>query len=430
MKILVDALFLRPGENGGGETYIRGLLSALSSLDDENAYLVLVRTESRDTFRSLAANFETHAINLKRGSIVQRLAYEQTVLPILARRWRADVAFFPANMMSLGVAALAIPSVVTIHDASSSYYQKTLPRYEQSIVFIARAILANWAAHAATQIVAVSEFGRSEILRTTGVRGNKVSVVHLGSPEFSASFAEREEVFQRLGIAKPYVLAVGRVLKHKNFDRLVRAFIAAKKSSNFPHRLVIAGRSGWGQADLETAIDSSGAGNDVRLTGFVQDEELATLYREADVFVMPSLYEGFGLPVIEAMKAGLPVLCSTSGSLPEVCGNAALFCDPLDEASISRNLCKIISDRGLAMELVRKGRLQAEKFTWERTAARMLEIFRSVAQRETFSVEALTSGGHASSSPEEIQETLPLARGIRPATKPATPAGRFGRSRE
>lgn len=381
MRILVDALFLRPGENGGGETYIRGLMSGLSSLDQENTYLLLVGAESRDAFRSLGANFETRVIKLKRGSIIQRLAYEQTVLPIVARRWRADVAFFPANMMSLGVAAFGIPSVVTIHDASSNYLQNALPGYERSTVLSGRTVLRKFAARAATQILAVSEFGRSEIVRTTGVSGNKVAVVYEGAPEFLGPLTEPEEVFRRFGIAKPYVLAVGQVRKYKNFDRLVRAFIKAKRGSHLPHQLVIAGRPRCGQADLEAAIDSNGARNDVRLTGFVRDEDLATLYREADIFAMPSLYEGFGLPVIEAMKAGVPVLCSTAGSLPEVCGSAALLFDPLDEASISANLCKMISDRGLKMELVGKGHLQAEKFTWERTAAGMLDIFRCVSRR-------------------------------------------------
>jgi glycosyltransferase involved in cell wall biosynthesis len=310
-----------------------------------------------------------------------RLAYEQAVLPILARRWRADLAFFPANMMSLGVATLSIPSVVTIHDASPQYYQKSLPSYEPSLVLNLRAILAKWAARTATQIVADSEFGRSEILRTAGVSRDKVAVVYLGSTEARGGLTEPLEVFKRFGISKPYILAVGRVQKHKNFDRLVRALAAAKKAMNFPHQLVIAGHAGTGQADIETTIRSDGARDYVRLTGFLQDTELATLYKEADVFAMPSLYEGFGLPVLEAMRAGVPVIASAVCSLPEVSGNAALFCDPWDEASICKALCEIILNKERAMELARKGRVHAGTFTWERTAAEMLEIFRAVGHR-------------------------------------------------
>jgi glycosyltransferase involved in cell wall biosynthesis len=405
VKILVDALFLRPGENGGGESYIRGLLAGLSRLDRENSYLVLVTRDSKETFRSLGANFEAYAIKLGKAKGVLRLAYEQVVLPILARRWGADLAFFPANMMSLVVTALSIPSVVTIHDASFDYYQRALPSYEPSLELNLKASLAKWAAHAATQIVAVSEFGRSEIVRTTGVSTNKIAVVHLAPSELSGSLKEPEEVFRRYGIATPYVLAVGTVQKHKNFERLVRAFAAAKRNLNCPHELVIAGRRGTGQADLETAIRASGASDYVCLTGFTKDGELATLYKEADAFVMPSLYEGFGIPVLEAMKAGIPVISSAVCSLPEVAGDAALFCDPLDEHSISKALCEVISNRDHAMDLARKGNVRAGTFSWERTAARMLEIFESVAQRKA-SVTATSVPAGSLSCTKVVEPTL------------------------
>jgi glycosyltransferase involved in cell wall biosynthesis len=382
MKILIDALFLRSRKNGGGETYIRSLLSSLSMLDRENSYLVLSTERSQYAFQSLGANFEIRPVHFNTERIGWRLLYEQFILPILAYRWGADLAFFPANMMSLGVAALSIPSVVTIHDASFDYYQKVEKGYESSLSLFVKAWLAKTAARLATRVVSVSKYGRSEICRTTGICESKVAVVPLAASEISAATQELGHTLEMRGIVLPYVLIVGRVQKHKNLDRFVRAFATAKRQTQFPHHLVIAGMPHSGQADLESTIQSCGVEEFLHLTGFVEEEELRALYEGADVLAMPSLYEGFGLPVLEAMNAGVPVIASKACSLPEVAGCAALYFDPRDESSISKALVEIITDRNRHAEFVEKGRVHAKTFTWPRAASQMVEIFHALVAEE------------------------------------------------
>lgn len=379
MRILIDALFLRSRKNGGGETYIRNLLSSLSAIDHENSYLVLSAQGSQHVFRSLGSNFEIRPVHFNNERIALRLLYEQFILPILAHRWRADLAFFPANMMSLGVAALPIATVVTIHDASFDYYQKAEKGYESAVSLFLKAWLAKTAARLATRVVAVSKYGRSEICRTTGVCESKVVAVLLGATEMTAVTQESGQTFDSRGVTRPYVLVVGRVQKHKNLDRFVRAFAAARRLAKFPHHLVIAGSPHSGQTDLESAIYSCGVGEFVHLTGFVEEGELRSLYEGADVFAMPSLYEGFGLPVLEAMTIGVPVVASNVCSLPEVADSAALYFDPRDEGSITRALIEIITDRVQYAELAEKGRARAATFTWQRAASQMVDLFRAVA---------------------------------------------------
>lgn len=245
MRICINALFLRAGENGGGETYIRGLLRAFSRVDRENSYLILVSRENHGAFADLGENFQIHSIAVLSATRAFRLIYEQIVLPIVARRWHADLVFFPANMMSLTLPLWRIRSVVVIHDAVFDHYSRTQPGYAPFLELLVKARLAKAAARLATKVVTDSEYARSEIRRTTAIPTSKIVVVPLGVEAIQGPLP-CQDALHRYEIPQPYILTVGRTHKHKNLDRLVRAFAAAKRRSNCPHHLVVAGPPGPG----------------------------------------------------------------------------------------------------------------------------------------------------------------------------------------
>lgn len=181
----------------------------------------------------------------------------------------------------------------------------------------------------------------------------------------------------RQGLVRPYVLAVGNLEPRKNLPGLLRAF--ARLAPEVPHDLVLVGAEGWLTGEIHATLDELRLGGRVRMTGFVEDADLPAWYGAADLFVYPSLYEGFGLPVLEAMACGAPVVTSNVSSLPEVAGDAALLVDPSDVDSIAEEMRRGLTDAALALDLRRRGQLRAADFTWDRTAEQTVAVYREVA---------------------------------------------------
>jgi glycosyltransferase involved in cell wall biosynthesis len=213
----------------------------------------------------------------------------------------------------------------------------------------------------ATRIICVSEHTASEVMRYTGVSASRIRVIHNGvTPGWGAPSSEPTET-------PPYLLAVGNVKPHKNLGVLMAAFEAMR--DEIRHDLVIVGRKdGFQTGDANVVQRAAGMGGRVRFTGEVSDAELGRYLRNADALVFPSLYEGFGLPPLEAMAAGCPVVCSNAASLPEVCGGAALYFDPTNPLELVARLRELLSDPALADDLRARGRERAALFSWERCA--------------------------------------------------------------
>ena len=183
------------------------------------------------------------------------------------------------------------------------------------------------------------------------------------------------------GITQPYILYVASRRPYKNIDGLIRAYYLLKRRHNLPHRLVITGLGGRADNQLFGLIKECGLERQVILTGFVPDEELPLIYNGAELFVFPSFYEGFGLPIVEAMACGLPVASSNRTSLPEVAGRCALFFDPADVEDMAQTIYRLLTDEGLRQRLISCGRQRAALFTWERVAAEVLKALEDVAGR-------------------------------------------------
>ncbi|HHS97987.1 MAG TPA: glycosyltransferase family 1 protein [Chloroflexi bacterium] len=265
-------------------------------------------------------------------------------------------------------------TVLTVHDLSFLHYPDhfvpKLVRYLESVVprSVARA----------DRVLADSEATRADLIRLLGVPPEKVEVLYSGvDPRFrpEPEPGERERLRARYGIGdQPYILSVGTLQPRKNFVRLIRAFARLRSAPlRLAPRLLIAGGRGW--LYEEVLEEAERRGDRVRLLGFVDDADLPALYRNARLFVFPSFYEGFGLPVLEAMACGVPVVCSSASSLPEVAGDAALLVDPHDEEGLAAAMERALADETLRAEMRARGLQQAARFTWDRAARQLLSVF-------------------------------------------------------
>jgi glycosyltransferase involved in cell wall biosynthesis len=298
-----------------------------------------------------------------------RIPYERVVLPILARRDRLGLFHGPVNALPRG---LPCRSVVTIHDLALLRWpdQVTGKRYH----YLTRAIRD--AARLADRVIAVSEATKLDIVELLDVPADRISVTPLGvdarfrRPTFDALAAFRK----RAGIAGPYVLAVGTLEPRKNLIRLLRAF--ATLAGELPHQLVVVGPQGWRHAELREVVGMLDLGDRLRLTGFVPDDDLPFWYAAADLFVLASLYEGFGLPLLEAMACATPVVTANVSSMPEVAGEAAVYIDPLSVDSIAEGIRRALTSRDVQRRLAQAGVARARDFTWTRTAELTAAVYR------------------------------------------------------
>ncbi|WP_374685574.1 glycosyltransferase family 4 protein [Promineifilum sp.] len=270
-----------------------------------------------------------------------------------------------------------IPTLLTVHDLSFIHYPETFPA--RLVVYLNRVVPRSVAR--AGHILADSQATRRDLEAVWGVSPGKVTVLYSGvNPRFRPvrDLAALAAVRARYGLGnRPYVLTVGTVQPRKNYEMLVRAF--APLAERHPHTLVIAGGRGWLVEGLLAEIARLGLGDRVQLAGFVDDADLPALYSAADLFVFPSLYEGFGLPLLEAMACGAPVVTSDASSLPEVVRTdgaaAALALSPHDEAGWTAAMDRLLSDEVARRALAAAGPVQAARFSWERAAGELADLY-------------------------------------------------------
>jgi glycosyltransferase involved in cell wall biosynthesis len=300
-----------------------------------------------------------------------RIAYERGILPLSARKDRLDIFHGTVNALPRG---LSCPGIVTIHDLALLRWpdQVTSRRYE----YLSRSIRD--ATRIATRVLAVSEATKRDIVEMLGVPEEQVTVTPLGvdarfrPPTLEALTAFRE----RMELTLPYILTVGTLEPRKNLVRLIRAFAAL--AAEIPHQLVIVGPEGWRTGELDALLVSLDLGDRLRFTGFVEDNELPCWYAASDLFVFPSLYEGFGLPILEAMACATPVVTSNVSSMPEVGGDAAVYVAPELEASIADGMRRVLGSRAEQRRLVEAGVARARQFSWARTAETTAAAYREV----------------------------------------------------
>ena len=353
-RIGVNALYLIPGGVGGTEIYLRRLLDALASIDRENEYFLFTNRETGEDLVPRQANFHWKPQAVRASFRPGRIFWEQTVLALEAARCRLDVMFNPGFTAPV---LAPCPSVTVFHDLQHKRHPENFRWFDLPFWN-----LLLWSsARRSRGLIAVSEATRADLLRFYGVPGGRISVVHHG---VEAEFFALDRAH-----TQPFVLCVSTLHPHKNLDRLIRAYAGRKRAWT----LTIAGLRGFFAKELDRLIADLGVQESVRLTGWIPRPELLDLYARARAFVYPSTFEGFGMPVLEAMAAGLPVACSDIPPLREVAGDAALFFDPVDESAISEALDRVTSDAALRAELSQKGPQRASLFSWKRCAQKTLQ---------------------------------------------------------
>ena len=286
---------------------------------------------------------------------------------------RPSVLFVPAHVVPL----VHPRSVVTIHDLGYLHVPEAHPPRQRRLLDLT----TRWSVHAAQRVIAISELTARDLREHYRVPDSKIVVVHHGISDIFGPVAsdEIESIRTHFDLPLRYVLAVGTIQPRKNYGRLARAVAALNRRGN-ALTLVIAGKRGWLADQVQRDIAESGIGDRVRVLDYVEDRALPSLYAGAAVFCQPSLYEGFGLPVVEAMACGAPVVASNNSSLPEVAGDAALLVDPLDSDALASGIARVLEDSVLHAELVDRGRIRSASFTWQSCAEKTLRVLRTVRE--------------------------------------------------
>jgi len=320
------------------------------------------------------------AVSEKFRPAINNIFWHQTILPGLARKDHFDVLHVPSYRRLLW--PRPCPMVATIHDLAPFHVNK---KYDLARMFYGRVVVPQLARRQ-DQVVAVSEYTARDIARFFKLPLKRLTVIHNGVQHdrfFPGDPARaRDWAARRYGLDRPFFLYVAR-LEHpgKNHVRLISAFERFKSATGSEWQLAFAGSDWHGAREIHSAIEQSPCASDIRCLGFVPDEDLPDLYRAAGAFVYPSLFEGFGMPPIEAMACGCPVISSARGALGEVIGSAAAVVDPENPAFLMAQLCILATSEAARNRLRSAGLLQARKFDWTKTAAAMLQVYERAAGR-------------------------------------------------
>jgi glycosyltransferase involved in cell wall biosynthesis len=362
MKIAIDA---RKWRDYGIGTYVRNLVRELARLDRETTYFVICDPADQPTLRDLGENF-VPVVDSSRGYGVR----EHWSIPRHLRRLGADLLHSPHYVLPI---LWGRSSAVTIHDCIHLIFPEYLPN---PYAFHYARFMMGRACRKGSIVFTDSEASRQDIRRFfPDVDPEKIRVVSAAiDPAVfeDPGEEERERVRERYQIRGRYVLYVGNVKPHKNLERLISAFGLLRKKSGYEDlKLLIVGDGFHKYTSVRRSVEEAGIRQEVRFFGFVPEKTLTALYRMASVFAYPSLYEGFGLPPLEAMASGVPVVTSGLSSLPEVVGDAALMVDPYSEAAIAEALSRVLDDESLRTRLVERGRVRARLFSWEASVRRI-----------------------------------------------------------
>lgn len=350
----------------GVGTYSRSLLSQFAQVSDLHVVCFVNADTARhlpesDNFTKVELNEEIFSSrNLgKIGQIINESGIEIFHTPYV-----------------VAPSGLECPLLVTAHDIIPLLFPKSIPSFRMRRTY--KSLLAD-AVGKADHIITVSTVSQSYLLAHFNLQLAQVSVVLDGvSEEFTPqSDAETQSVCEKYKIERPYILWLGEFVAHKNVTVLVKAFSALSVRLRSQYKLVLAGEKSGDWKDVKKEAQRAGVGNLVKLPGFIDSADLPALYSSADLFVFPSLYEGFGLPPLEAMACGTPVVCSNSSSLPEVVGDGGLLVAPRS-AALSAAMTEVLNNESLRQRLKRRGRERAAIFSWQTTAAKTLDIYKEL----------------------------------------------------
>lgn len=367
-RIGIDTRLLGTAQAAGIGRYTEELLRHLLKHDINNEYCIFT-TDTVTELPVYAPNLTQVKVNFPHYSLREQLLY-----PNILRRAKLNLIHY-TNFNS-PILFSKIPSIVTVHDLTLWFFAGR--RHRGILQRFAYKLVIKKTCQRAKHIIAVSLATKKDIVKYLGVDEQKISVVHLAPAKEYKPMADPiklESLKRKFNISKPYLIYVGQWREHKNIIRLMRAFSLFKRRYGLDYQLVLVGKTDKTYTALPAIIKELNLANDVVMTGYVPDNDLACLYSNAELFVFPSLYEGFGLPPLEAMACGTPVVASNSSSLPEVLGDAAKYFDPLDIEAMAKTMADVARSFSIKHQMKLKGLNWVKRYSFDAMAKATLKIY-------------------------------------------------------
>jgi glycosyltransferase involved in cell wall biosynthesis len=362
MKIGIAARGLSV-ESGGVKQYIESLTSALLKIDNTNKYYIFYNlNNSKRKFP------KANEIVLSSSS---KLFWDYYLIPKAIKDYELDIMLFPKNILPFFINC---KSVIVIHDLA--FFMNELNAYPLTDTFYMHMMIKS-SVKRANRIITVSENTKRDIIKFLGVEESKITVTHLASNKKYRIIEDEirlNEIKKKYNLNNKFIFYCGSLSPRKNMIRLLMAFDIIR--NKIPHKLVLTGGRSWNDKTLNNLIHK--IGDDVIKLGFVPDEDTPLLYNLADLFVYPSLYEGFGLPTLEAMACGCPVFTSNVSSIPEVIGDAGIMIDPYNVDEMAKSMYDILKDDGMKGDMVKRGQKQIKKFSWDKCAKETLDVLEKI----------------------------------------------------
>jgi len=381
-KILIN--FLSPIA-GGGITYIKNLLPELSQLDSNNKYFVFLRSSTAYLGSNLPDNFKIIQIGLPCKNLLLRFIYEQFILPIFIKKNRIDLLFSTADVTSF----LSPCPVVLLIRNSNPYFQSKIKRtISKRIKFSLEKILSRFSTIKAREIIFVSSWFESTVSEQLKIPSHKALTIYHGVnvndfKEVNEALID-ENFKNKTKFLKYYILIVSDIYPHKNFEVVLKAYKKIPEDLKDQYKLVIAGRNLTPQYldKLNEMVDDFKIENQVLYLGQVNYSNIPYLYKNSSLFVLPSLLESFGHTLVEAMAAGIPIIAASTTAIPEVMGTAGILFDPHNHEELAQKITKVLRDKKLRAELIKRANKRIKQFSWEKTTRETLEVFEKILNKK------------------------------------------------
>lgn len=377
MNIGWNTMLLQKNISGIGN-YIEKILIEFGKKEIRDSLLLFGSDNNYNYDNINLSNNIMFSNNIISDNKLLRVLWEQFVLPKKAKDYNLDLLHCPAHVTPL-VSSTKI--ILTIHDLAFKLLPQTFKL--QNKIYLNNIVPAS--IKKANRIIAVSKNTKKDIIKQYKIPADKITVIYNGINN-NYKVIDRNDLINKIkkkyNLPSEFILYLGTLEPRKNIKNLIKAYFLYKSTSNNDIKLVIAGGKGWLYEDIFSLVEEKQLEEDVIFTGYVDEEDIVPLYNAATLFVYPSLYEGFGLPPLEAMACGTPVITSNVSSLPEVVGDAAIKVDPNNIKELFKVINKILGNESLQREMIQKGIERSKKFTWEKTATETIKVYEEVLNQK------------------------------------------------
>jgi glycosyltransferase involved in cell wall biosynthesis len=376
MRIAINTLALLRNK-AGAEQYTLNIINELAKIDKHNEYFIIVSDVNYDIYSVEQSNFNIIHIKVNTYSKLKRILYEQIVVPFKLKQYKIDVLFNPCNIMPLFCPCETVAMIFDMHWFLES---KKLSRLR--VLYVKNFI--KFTAKKADKVLTLSESSKKDIIRFTKISEHKIIITPVGKTPLCAlkTKLKKQEwpgIKKNYNIERKYIMFLGQLLFRKNVDAVIKALGLIKKEKiKLDFDFIVVGGKAEAYQSLLDLVKQNNLENEVKFLGQLEDRDTAYILSNADMFVYPSLYEGFGIPILEAMYYGVPVITSDISSLPEVGGKACVYISPYNIEEIKKSILNMLYNETLKSNNIEQGFLQAEKFSWENSANQTLSVFLSV----------------------------------------------------